>query len=141
MVIRIQTILGLDTFINVLVDRLNKLNKEQVNDILIDALDDVIPESEDNINENYIERLKHVTINLKLAMVCYVKSQSKFQSCFYNNCIRMARNYSQLLEFTERPHYGHLERQTPGCLFIPGPQMRFSGLSTICFYMHSFFLS
>ena len=58
MVIRIQTILGLDTFINVLVDRLNKLGKEQVNDIFINNIDDVIPESEDNINENYSKELK-----------------------------------------------------------------------------------
>ena len=58
MVIRIQTILGLDTFINVLVDKLNKLNKEQVNDIFIDIIDDFIPESEDRINENYSEELK-----------------------------------------------------------------------------------
>ena len=65
LVIRSQTILALDTFINVPVDEFNKLKDKQVNDILIDALDDVIPESEDNIKENYIERLKHVTINLK----------------------------------------------------------------------------
>ena len=58
MVIRIQTILGLDTFINVLVDKLNKLNKEQVNDIFINIIDDFIPESEDRINENYSEELK-----------------------------------------------------------------------------------
>ena len=67
MVIRIKTILALDTFINVPVDELNNLKKEQVNDILIDTRGDIIPESEDIINENYIERLKHVTINLKLA--------------------------------------------------------------------------
>ena len=67
MVIRIQTILALDTFINVLDGKLDNLDKEQVNDIFIDIIGDIIPESEDIINENYIERLKHVTINLKLA--------------------------------------------------------------------------
>ena len=55
MVIRVQTILGLDTFINVLVDELNKLKDKQVNDILIDNIDNVIPESEDDINENHKE--------------------------------------------------------------------------------------
>ena len=54
MVIRNQTIL-LDTLINVLVDELNNLKNEQVNDILIDTRGDSIPESEDIINENYIE--------------------------------------------------------------------------------------
>ena len=53
MVIRIQTILGLDTFINVLVDELNKLKDKHVKEILIDDKGDNIPESEDNINENY----------------------------------------------------------------------------------------
>ena len=67
MVIRIQTILVLEAFINVRVDELNKLKDKQVNDILIDIINDNIPESEDIINENYIDRLKHVTINLKLA--------------------------------------------------------------------------
>ena len=57
----------MDTFINVLVDELNNLKKEQVNDILIDTRGDIIPESEDIINENYIEHLTHVTSNLKLA--------------------------------------------------------------------------
>ena len=71
MVIRIQTILGLDTFINVLVDRLNKLNKEQVNDILIDDINDIIPESEEYYNENYME-LETRSIYLKLIMVWYV---------------------------------------------------------------------
>ena len=53
----------MDTFINVLVDELNKLNKEQVKDILIDDIDGFIPESEDFINENYSKSLKHfVTI-------------------------------------------------------------------------------
>ena len=55
LVIRIQTILGLDTFINVLVDELNKLKNEHVRVILIDGKGDNIPESEDNINENYVE--------------------------------------------------------------------------------------
>ena len=57
----------MEAFINVRVDELNKLKDKQVNDILIDIINDNIPESEDIINENYIERLKHVTINLKLA--------------------------------------------------------------------------
>ena len=55
LVIRIQTILALDTFINVLVDELNKLKDKQVNDIHIDDIDGFIPESEDTINENYVE--------------------------------------------------------------------------------------
>ena len=55
LVIRVQTILGLDTFINVFVERLNKLDKEQVNDIFIDIIDDIIPESEDNSIENHKE--------------------------------------------------------------------------------------
>ena len=55
----IKTILA-DPFINVLVGRLNKLNMKQVNDILIEDIGDKIPESEDNIVENYIDSLKHV---------------------------------------------------------------------------------
>ena len=58
MVIRIQTILVLEAFINVRVDELNNLNIEQVNDILIEDTNDIIPESEDRINENYSEELK-----------------------------------------------------------------------------------
>ena len=73
MVIRIQTILGLDTFINVLVDELNNLKHKHIREILIDGKGDNIPESEDNINENY-KHLKHKSIYLKLIMVCYVKS-------------------------------------------------------------------
>ena len=65
-VIRIQTILGLDTFINVLVDRLNKLKDKHVKEILIDDKGDNIPESEDNINENYSEELKTLR-NAKLS--------------------------------------------------------------------------
>ena len=55
MVIRIQTILALDTFINVFVDRLNNLKHKHVREILIDGKGDNVPESEDNINENYVE--------------------------------------------------------------------------------------
>ena len=33
---------------------------KQVNDILIEDIGDKIPESEDNIVENYIDSLKHV---------------------------------------------------------------------------------
>ena len=55
----IKTILA-DPFINVLDGKLNKLNMKQVNDILIEDIDDKIPESEDNIVENYIDSLKHV---------------------------------------------------------------------------------
>ena len=40
----IKTILA-DPFINVLDDKLNKLNKEQVNDILIEDTNVIIPES------------------------------------------------------------------------------------------------
>ena len=66
MVIRIQTILVLEAFINVRVDELNKLNKEQVNDILIEDTNVIIPESEDYINENYSEELKTLR-NAKLS--------------------------------------------------------------------------
>ena len=55
----IKTILA-DPFINVPVDELNNLNTKQVNDILIEDIGDKIPESEDNIVENYIDSLKHV---------------------------------------------------------------------------------
>ena len=55
----IKTILA-DPFINVPVDELNNLNMKRVNDILIEDIDDKIPESEDNIVENYIDSLKHV---------------------------------------------------------------------------------
>ena len=44
-----------NVFINVLDGKLNKLNKEQVNDILIDITNDIIPESEDTIDENHKE--------------------------------------------------------------------------------------
>ena len=50
----IKTILA-DPFINVLDGKLNKLNKKQVNDILIEDIGDKIPESEDNIVENHKE--------------------------------------------------------------------------------------
>ena len=52
--VEIKTILA-DPFINVLDGKLNKLNKEQVNDILIDITNDIIPESEDTIDENHKE--------------------------------------------------------------------------------------
>ena len=78
MVIRIQTILGLDTFINVLVDELNKLKDKQVNDILNYKLDDIIPESEDIYFENYVE-LETRSIYLKVIMVLYVKSQVSYE--------------------------------------------------------------
>ena len=55
MVIRIQTILVLEAFINVRVDELNKLKDKHVKEILIDDIGDDIPESEDNSNENYKE--------------------------------------------------------------------------------------
>ena len=54
MVIRNQTIL-LDTFIELLDDEVNKLNKKQVREILIDDIGDNIPESEDNSIENHKE--------------------------------------------------------------------------------------
>ena len=54
MVIRNQTIL-LDTFIELLDDEVNKLNKKQVREILIDDIGDSIPESEDNSIENHKE--------------------------------------------------------------------------------------
>ena len=53
LVIRSQTILALDTFINVPVDELNKLKDKHVRVIIIDDIGDDIPESEDNSNENY----------------------------------------------------------------------------------------
>ena len=52
MVIRNQTIL-LDTFINVLDGELNNLKHKTFRDILIDDICDEIPESEENIVENY----------------------------------------------------------------------------------------
>ena len=52
MVIRNQTIL-LDTFIELLDDEVNNLKHNHIRDILIEDLGDDIPESEDNINENY----------------------------------------------------------------------------------------
>ena len=54
MVIRNQTIL-LDTFIELLDDEVNKLNKKWVREILIDDIGDNIPESEDNSIENHKE--------------------------------------------------------------------------------------
>ena len=71
MVIRIQTILGLDTFINVLVDELNKLKDKQVNNILDDEIGGIIPESEDYFNENYSKELKTLR-NAKLSGMDYV---------------------------------------------------------------------
>ena len=50
----IKTILA-DPFINDLVDDLNNLDKEQVNDMFIDIINDIIPESKDNSNENHKE--------------------------------------------------------------------------------------
>ena len=55
LVIRSQTILSLDTFINVPVDELNNLKHKTFRDILIDDIGDEIPESEDNIIENHKE--------------------------------------------------------------------------------------
>ena len=54
MVIRNQTIL-LDTFIELLDDEVNKLNKKWVREILIDDIGYNIPESEDNSIENHKE--------------------------------------------------------------------------------------
>ena len=71
MVIRIQTILALDTFINVLVDKLNKLKDKQVNDVLVDEIGGIIPESEDDFNENYSKELKTLR-NAKLSGIDYV---------------------------------------------------------------------
>ena len=59
LVIRIQTILVLEAFINVLVDELNNLKHKTFRDISIDDIGDEIPESEDNIVENNIKSLKH----------------------------------------------------------------------------------
>ena len=56
LVIRIQTILVLEAFINVRVDELNNLKHKTFRDILIDDIGDEIPESEDNIVENYKAR-------------------------------------------------------------------------------------
>ena len=50
MVIRIQTTL-VDTFTKLLVDRVNNLKHKYVENILIDDIGDIIPESEDNIIE------------------------------------------------------------------------------------------
>ena len=61
----------MEAFINVLVDRLNNLEDKQVNDILIDEIDYIVPESEDDINENYIE-LETRSIYLKWIMFGYV---------------------------------------------------------------------
>ena len=52
----LETILVLDTFINVLGDELNNLKHKTFRDISIDDIGDEIPESEDNIVENYKAR-------------------------------------------------------------------------------------
>ena len=52
----LETILVLDTFINVLGDELNNLKHKTFRDISIDEIGDKIPESEDNIVENYKAR-------------------------------------------------------------------------------------
>ena len=64
MAIRIQTIL-VDIFINVLVDELNNLEDKQVNDILIGEIDDKVPESENNIIENYSNSLQHFVTQIR----------------------------------------------------------------------------
>ena len=47
---------------------MDNLNEEQVNDIFTDIIDDFIPESEDNINENYSKELKTLRNDLKWYM-------------------------------------------------------------------------
>ena len=59
----------MEAFINVRVDELNKLNKEQVRDILIDDIDGFIPESEDHSTKT-TENLKHFTL-IKLSEIVY----------------------------------------------------------------------
>ena len=71
LVIRSQTILALDTFINVPVDELNKLKDKQVNNVLVDEIGGIIPESEDDFNENYSKELKTLR-NAKLSGIDYV---------------------------------------------------------------------
>ena len=50
--IKIKTIL-LDTFIELLVDEVNKLKNNEIKDILNDEIDVILPESEDIKVENY----------------------------------------------------------------------------------------
>ena len=50
--VEIKTILD-DPFIKLLVGRVNNLNDKHVNDVLIDGKGDEVPESEDNVIENY----------------------------------------------------------------------------------------
>ena len=58
MAIRLKTILVLDTFINVLVDELNKLKHNEVRDILIDKLNHNLPESRRYLNRKLRKSLK-----------------------------------------------------------------------------------
>ena len=78
--IRSKTILVLDTFINVLVDELNKLKHNEVRDILIDKLNHNLPESRRYLNRKLRKSLKHLLLenragNLKLAMISAVQFQ------------------------------------------------------------------
>ena len=46
----------MDTFIKHLDDEVNNLEDKQVNDILKDKIDDISPESKDNVIKNYTNR-------------------------------------------------------------------------------------
>ena len=61
----------MEAFINVRVDELNKLKDKQVNDVLVDEIGGIIPESEDDFNENYSKELKTLR-NAKLSGIDYV---------------------------------------------------------------------
>ena len=50
--VEIKTILD-DPFIKLLVGRVNNLNDKHVKDVLMDGKGDEVPESEDNVIENY----------------------------------------------------------------------------------------
>ena len=56
--IGLKTILALDTFINVLVDELNKLKHIEVRDILINIISDNLPESRRYFNRKLRKSLK-----------------------------------------------------------------------------------
>ena len=61
----------MEAFINVRVDELNKLKDKQVNDVLVDEIGGIIPESEDDFNKNYSKELKTLR-NAKLSGIDYV---------------------------------------------------------------------
>ena len=148
MVIRIQTILGLDTFINVLVDELNKLNNKHVRVIIIDDIGDDIPESEDNINENYNAWNTNQFIWNWLWFVMWIL-KVKLRSSFYNSHIQMAGSCSQLLEINERPHFVHswrhnlrssLHSRATDAVFMVWIEIR-KFAEQISFFMHTSYLA